>query len=76
VLALVDPVAKDAPLVASGACEGRIAPAPRGHGGFGYDPIFFFPPFNATFADVPAEDKHRVSHRGIAARAARALLGG
>jgi XTP/dITP diphosphohydrolase len=74
VIAIVHPDGRER--VVEGACEGLIAEAPRGHGGFGYDPIFFFPPFNATFADVPAEDKHRVSHRGIAARAARALLGG
>ena len=47
-----------------GVCEGRIARAPRGAGGFGYDPIFFYPPFDATFAEVEAERKHAVSHRG------------
>ena len=74
VIAIVEPDGRER--VVEGSCEGRIADAPRGEGGFGYDPIFYFPPFNATFGEVPAEDKHRVSHRGIAARAARALLGG
>jgi XTP/dITP diphosphohydrolase len=74
VIAIVDPDGRER--VVEGSCEGRIAEAPRGDGGFGYDPIFFFPPLNATFGEVPAKDKHAVSHRGIAARAARALLGG
>jgi len=47
---------------ARGTIEGRIAPAPRGAGGFGYDPIFFYPPFNATLAEVGAR-KSEVSHR-------------
>jgi XTP/dITP diphosphohydrolase len=62
--------------VVEGTAEGAIAEAPRGTGGFGYDPIFFFPPLGRTFAEVEPAVKHRVSHRGIAARAARALLGG
>jgi XTP/dITP diphosphohydrolase len=72
VIAVVDPDGRER--VVEGACEGVIAEAPRGEGGFGYDPIFFFPPFGATFGELSAEAKHRVSHRGIAARAARALL--
>jgi XTP/dITP diphosphohydrolase len=74
VIAIVDPQGRER--VAEGTCEGVIAEAPRGSGGFGYDPIFFYPALNATLAEVPAETKHRVSHRGIAARAARALLAG
>lgn len=46
--------------------EGRIAEAPRGPNGFGYDPVFFYPPFGCTFGEVPAEQKDRVSHRGKA----------
>ncbi|HET7344197.1 MAG TPA: RdgB/HAM1 family non-canonical purine NTP pyrophosphatase [Methylomirabilota bacterium] len=72
VIAIVDPDGRER--VAEGACEGVIAEGPRGSGGFGYDPIFFHPPLDATLAEVPATAKHRVSHRGIAARAARALL--
>ena len=74
VIAIVDPDGHER--VVDGSCEGVIAEAPRGAGGFGYDPIFFFPPLGRTFGEVPAEAKHRVSHRGIAAQAARALLGG
>jgi XTP/dITP diphosphohydrolase len=59
-----------------GVVEGRIAEAPRGAGGFGYDPVFFYPPLGGTFGELPPEVKHRVSHRGVAARAARTLLAG
>ncbi len=48
--------------------SGVLTRAERGDGGFGYDPIFFYPPFNKTFAEVPAEEKHKVSHRGKALR--------
>lgn len=44
--------------------EGRIAPAPRGSNGFGYDPIFFYPPYGRTLAEVSTEEKLAVSHRG------------
>lgn len=47
-------------------CEGRIAFQASGDKGFGYDPIFFFPPLGATFAEVPTGEKDRVSHRGKA----------
>ncbi len=46
------------------AVEGLIAEEPRGAGGFGYDPLFFYPPFGKTFGEVPRADKDRVSHRG------------
>jgi XTP/dITP diphosphohydrolase len=52
-----------------GRCEGRIVRHPRGHNGFGYDPVFFYPDFGATFAEVSADAKNRVSHRGQAFRA-------
>ena len=51
---------------ARGVVEGRITREPRGTGGFGYDPIFYYPPFDKTLAEVSAEDKTRVSHRGKA----------
>lgn len=54
--------------------EGRIAHAPAGSGGFGYDPIFLIPEAGLTFAEMPAEDKHAISHRGKALRALEALL--
>jgi XTP/dITP diphosphohydrolase len=57
-----------------GACEGLLTRAPRGAEGFGYDPIFFYPPFGATFGEVPDERKATVSHRGRAAAAARSAL--
>ena len=45
-------------------CEGRIADAPSGGGGFGYDPIFWVPELGCTMADLTAEQKHAISHRG------------
>jgi XTP/dITP diphosphohydrolase len=61
---------------ARGTVEGRITSPPRGSGGFGYDPIFFYPPFNCTLAELPAEGKSSVSHRGQAFRALREYLEG
>ena len=46
--------------------EGRIAQAPLGGNGFGYDPVFFYPPFGRTFGEVSPAEKARVSHRGKA----------
>ena len=54
------------PLIAEGSWEGRILDAPHGAGGFGYDPIFFDPQLNAGAAELPADIKNRVSHRGKA----------
>lgn len=54
--------------------EGYIAEAPAGKGGFGYDPIFFFPPAGMTSAELTAEEKNAVSHRGKALRKMVALL--
>lgn len=56
-------------LETQGRCCGRIVRHPRGHNGFGYDPLFFYPDFGATFAEVSAEAKNGVSHRGKAFRA-------
>jgi XTP/dITP diphosphohydrolase len=56
-----------------GAIEGRISPQPKGSGGFGYDPIFFYPPYGRTLAEA-GESKAAVSHRGQAFRALRAHL--
>ena len=47
-------------------CEGLIAEAPAGSNGFGYDPVFFYPPFHKTFAQITREEKNRISHRGKA----------
>jgi XTP/dITP diphosphohydrolase len=49
-----------------GWCPGEILYAPRGEGGFGYDPIFYVPEEGMTFAEMPAATKHRISHRGQA----------
>ena len=59
---------------ATGTIEGRIAAAPSGECGFGYDPIFFYPPYARTLAEVSAAQKAAVSHRGKAFRALRAFL--
>lgn len=57
-----------------GMCEGRIAPAPRGTGGFGYDPIFFVPSLGRMMAELTPEEKNAVSHRGRAVAALREHL--
>lgn len=51
-----------------GTAEGIILDAPRGTGGFGYDPLFYFPEIQKTFAELSAEEKARYSHRGAAFR--------
>lgn len=53
-------------------CEGFITREPAGTNGFGYDPIFFYPPLGKTFAQLTREEKGRVSHRGKALREMRA----
>ncbi len=59
---------------AEGICEGRIALAPRGTGGFGYDPIFEIPSLGKTFAELEPAVKNRLGHRGKAMMGARAIL--
>jgi len=54
------------PLIAEGEWHGEIIPELRGEGGFGYDPLFFVPAFGQTAAELDAETKNRVSHRGQA----------
>ncbi|HEX4488400.1 MAG TPA: RdgB/HAM1 family non-canonical purine NTP pyrophosphatase [Terriglobales bacterium] len=51
-----------------GAAEGVIVDSPRGGGGFGYDPLFYFPAIDKTFAELSAEEKAKYSHRGQAFR--------
>ena len=58
---------------ARGTVEGRISPEPKGQGGFGYDPIFFYPPYGQTLAEA-GDAKAAVSHRGEAFRALRTFL--
>lgn len=54
------------PVIAEGDWQGEILPAAQGEGGFGYDPLFFVPEYGKTAAELGAELKNRVSHRGIA----------
>lgn len=62
------------PLIAVGRVAGEITEAPRGDGGFGFDPIMFLPQLGKTFAELPAEVKNAHSHRGQSARAILALM--
>jgi XTP/dITP diphosphohydrolase len=74
VIAIADPAAGTLHTF-EGTCEGRIATAPRGTGGFGYDPLFIPDGHERTFGELPAEVKHTLSHRARALRqAARHLL--
>ncbi|GMV20631.1 MAG: non-canonical purine NTP pyrophosphatase [Acidimicrobiia bacterium] len=57
-----------------GRCEGEIAAEPRGKGGFGYDPIFYFPPYGRTFGEVSDPEKLAVAHRGHAMRQVKRWL--
>jgi XTP/dITP diphosphohydrolase len=56
------------PLISQASWEGRIGEAPRGSGGFGYDPIFELPERGVTVAELPAAEKNHLSHRGQALR--------
>jgi XTP/dITP diphosphohydrolase len=60
--------------LSEGICPGEIIPEERGSGGFGYDPIFLFPELGQTMAELGAQEKNRLSHRGRAVRAAIPLL--
>jgi XTP/dITP diphosphohydrolase len=59
-----------------GEVRGEIARAPRGEAGFGYDPLFVIASDGRTMAELPSEEKHRVSHRGLAAAKLRAYISG
>jgi XTP/dITP diphosphohydrolase len=63
------------PLIAEGRWEGEIIAAPRGDGGFGYDPYFLLPALSKTAAELPAQEKNRISHRGKALAALAKKLG-
>jgi len=61
-------------VVVRGETEGLIIDTPRGEGGFGYDPYFYYPPYGKTFAELTAAEKNAISHRGKAiAKLAEAL---
>jgi XTP/dITP diphosphohydrolase len=72
VIAVTAPDGREASV--EGTVEGVLLDAPRGSGGFGYDPLFYYPPLGATFAQIAPEAKHAVSHRGRAMALARELL--
>ena len=59
-----DPV----PVIAQGTWEGSVLTTPRGESGFGYDPVFYVPELDCSAAELSAEDKNRLSHRGKALR--------
>lgn len=62
------------PIICQSEWEGRILPAPAGQGGFGYDPIFYVPERDCSAAELSAEDKRALSHRGKALAQLRRLL--
>lgn len=62
------------PVMGRAEVAGEIAERPLGSNGFGYDPIFFYPPYGATFAQVEGARKHAVSHRGGAVRALQSQI--
>ena len=64
----------DGEIATRGEVAGRILEAPRGRGGFGYDPLFFYEPFGLTFGEAEPAAKNRVSHRGRAFRALTARV--
>ena len=72
-LAIVCP-RRDRETTIEGVVEGVLLDAPRGTGGFGYDPLFFYPPLGKGFAELAADEKNRVSHRARACRRAREWL--
>lgn len=73
-LVFVRSVQDPEPLIAEASWEGRILEAPRGNGGFGYDGYFWLPELGKTAAELAAEDKNRLSHRGKAMRELRTRL--
>ncbi|MBU2985034.1 RdgB/HAM1 family non-canonical purine NTP pyrophosphatase [Saccharophagus degradans] len=62
------------PIICQGAWEGTILTAPRGEGGFGYDPLFWVPSHQCASAELPAEVKNSISHRAIAMQALLAQI--
>jgi XTP/dITP diphosphohydrolase len=74
-LVYLDGPGDTAPLHAQGVWQGYILEAPRGSGGFGYDPYFWLPELELTAAELDPERKNRLSHRGTALQALRAALG-
>jgi XTP/dITP diphosphohydrolase len=73
VAAFVDPT-RALELTRAGACEGALLAAPRGAGGFGYDPLFVVPGRGVTMAEIALDEKNRLSHRAAAFRALAVAL--
>jgi XTP/dITP diphosphohydrolase len=65
---------KDTELIADGVVKGQIANASKGVGGFGYDPVFYIPEQEKTFAEMTIQEKNQISHRGIALRNLKGIL--
>jgi XTP/dITP diphosphohydrolase len=75
VLALANPWQESAEYVAAGSCEGSIARAPRGAGGFGYDPLFVVSgTAGRAMAELSEDEKNRISHRALAVKQLRRIL--
>jgi XTP/dITP diphosphohydrolase len=74
VIVLVQRADDPEPLIAEGRWHGTVIDTPRGTGGFGYDPYFLLPALGKTAAELGAEEKNRISHRGLALRRLLALL--
>lgn len=68
VMVFLEHVDDPTPIICHGVWEGRLLFAPRGHNGFGYDPIFYVPSHNCSSAELEPTEKNRVSHRGQATR--------
>jgi len=64
----------DVETLVEGVCDGFIIDEKRGSGGFGYDPLFYVPKFDQTFAEMPLAQKNKISHRGLALQKAKAFL--
>jgi len=65
---------KDRELIVDGVVKGQIANASKGVGGFGYDPVFYIPEQEKTFAEMTIQEKNQISHRGIALRNLKGIL--
>ncbi len=66
VIACAFPEDQHAPIVCRGTCPGTILHAYRGTGGFGYDPLFYYAPFDKTYAEMTPDEKNQISHRANA----------
>ena len=67
-------VDKNVELIAKGMVKGNITTEPKGVGGFGYDPVFYVPELDKTFAEINMKEKNKISHRGNAIRELFSLL--